>query len=457
MNTLPVPFEERMKQLLKEEANDFFKALQTEPPVSIRFNPGKLSIPGTGILSPLIANQVPWCSDAFYLTERPVFTLDPCFHGGAYYVQEASSMFLQHILKQIIPSGPLRVLDLCAAPGGKSTLLASAISPDSILVSNEVIRSRASILKENMIKWGQENVVVTGSDPADFSNLKGAFDIIVVDAPCSGEGMFRKDSKAIEEWSENNLKLCSERQKRILTDVWDSLKPQGYLIYSTCTYNRGENEDILEWMQKTFDAESIKIEHSFNKITTYDSAAYGYHFYPHKTIGEGFFTGVIRKNDGEEWEYKRNKKQRSAKPVPFPAEINRLINNETFSAYENNNIFGFIPARHEEFIAQLETQARVIYKGCEAAEINNKKIKFLPPMALYTGLDKTRCCLYEADLNTALTYLKKEDIPVSAQAGEWVLITHQGVGLGWGKSLGNRLNNYYPKEWRIRMDISNVK
>lgn len=451
MNILPELFERRMKNLLGEEAVDFFQALQTEPPVSIRLNPGKYCT--EKIFPSIIGNQVPWCDDAFYLKERPAFTLDPCLHGGAYYVQEASSMFLDHILKQIMPSGPLRVLDLCAAPGGKSTLLSSVLSPDSLLVSNEVIRSRATILKENIIKWGTANTIVTGSDPSDFSGMKGAFDIIVVDAPCSGEGMFRKDTRAIEEWSENNLKLCSERQKRILSDIWNSLKPQGYLIYSTCTYNRGENEEILEWMQKEFDAESIEIEHSFNEIATYDSSAIGYHFYPHKTIGEGFFTGVVRKNDGEEWTYKKSKKQRLSKPAAFPAEINLMIKQDMFTGYENENIFGIIPALHEEFIAWLETQARVIYKGCEAVEINNKKLKFLPPLALYNGIQKEQCNLYEADLSTALTYLKKEDIQVPAAAGEWILITYQGIGLGWGKSLGNRLNNYYPKEWRIRMDI----
>ena len=246
MNTLPALFEERMRKLLPEESEAFFAALQTEPPVSIRLNPGK-PVPISRLFpDEQIGLPVSWCESAYYLKSRPVFTLDPCLHSGTYYVQEASSMFLYHIFGQILPAHPVRVLDLCAAPGGKSTLIASRLSSGSLLVANEVIRSRAGILKENMIKWGTSHVVVTNNDPADFHHLKGAFDIIVVDAPCSGEGMFRKDPGAIQEWNESNLQLCSERQQRILADIWPCLKPSGFLVYSTCTYNPGENEAILE-------------------------------------------------------------------------------------------------------------------------------------------------------------------------------------------------------------------
>lgn len=454
MNTLPPTFEERMKGLLKNESAAFFQALQSEVPVSIRLNPDKLKTPHTPFLSPLAGQQVEWCKEAYYLKERPIFTLDPCFHGGGYYVQEASSMFLSHILKQIKPAGNIRALDLCAAPGGKSTLLASHLSHESLLVSNEVIRSRASILKENIIKWGHDNIIVTNSDPSEFSGLKGIFDLILVDAPCSGEGMFRKDAKAIDEWSEENIRLCSERQKRILTDIWDALKPEGYLIYSTCTYNPDENEHILKWMTEQFAAESVKIEHSFNTITPTDSQTYGYHFYPHKTIGEGLFIGVIQKKEGKENSFNKSKKQNSPKPIPIPNEISGLIYPTTeLTTYSIENTIGLIPVAHRDFIDLLESRIRIIYKGCEAVELNNKKIKFLPPLALYNGLNKDRCCRCDTDLHTALTFLKKEDIPVTAKTGEWVLISYQGIGLGWGKSLGNRLNNYYPKEWRIRMKI----
>lgn len=453
MTSLPPAFEERMKTMLGTEADAFFAALRTSSPVSIRLNPDKSIVPTYGS-GDHPARQVEWCDPGLYLNERPIFTLDPCFHGGAYYVQEASSMFLSHILQQIMPSRPVRALDLCAAPGGKSTLMASMLPAGSLLVANEVIRSRASVLKENIIKWGRADLVVTNNDPADFSELSGAFDVMLVDAPCSGEGMFRKDEKAVEEWSEANLKLCCERQKRILSDTWDCLKPGGFLVYSTCTYNRGENEEILEWIVSELEGISINIEHSFNNITPSDSETSGYHFYPHKTEGEGFFIGVVQKQDGKEWIPQKSRKQDKTKPVLLPAELGeRLFQPEQYTGYLTESTTGFFPEKHREFIAALESNLRVTYKGCEAIEINNRKIKFQHPLALYSGLRRERCTVYDTDLHTALTYLKKEDIPVTAPNGEWVLITHRNIAIGWGKSLGSRLNNYYPKEWRIRMKI----
>lgn len=450
--SLPPAFEERMKARLKDEYEAFFSALQSTPPVSIRQNPQKTQLLPAEYWGSTLVQEVPWCSHAVYLSNRPVFTLDPCFHGGAYYVQEASSMFLDHILREVMPSGPVRILDLCAAPGGKSTLIASRLPKDSLLVANETIRSRAAILRENIIKWGNANVVVTNNDPADFSNLPAGFDMILVDAPCSGEGMFRKDAGAIEEWSEDNLRLCSERQKRILSDIWDNLKPGGFLIYSTCTYNRGENEAILEWIMREFDARSISIEHSFNTITPGDSEIASYRFYPHKTTGEGFFVGVIQKQSGVE--KTPGKKRSKMKHAPLPEEISRLLQEpDKMTAYTREEATGFIPTVQAPFISLLDETLRVIYKGCEAVELNNRKIKLLPPLALYDGLNISQCTLYPADRTTALTYLKKEDIPALAKAGEWVLVTHRDMALGWCKSLGNRLNNYYPKEWRIRMAL----
>lgn len=453
MTSLPPAFEQRMKTILQEEAEPFFQALQTPPPVSIRLNPDKpiSASPEDDLFQ---AEKVAWCAQGRYLNERPIFTLNPCFHGGAFYVQEASSMFLHHVLKQILPSRPVRALDLCAAPGGKSTLTASLLPEGSLLCANEVIRSRASILRENVIKWGRADMIVSNNDPADFQGLEGAFDLISVDAPCSGEGMFRKEPKAITEWSETNLKLCSERQKRILSNIWPSLQPGGFLVYSTCTYNPGENEAILEWIAEELGGESILIEHSFNTITPAPGNAYGYHFYPHKTRGEGFFIGVMQKHDGTAWSARKSKKQNKVKPVQFPPELSALLPKaERFTAYLQENQLGFVPAAHSDFIGELENRLRVIYKGCEAVEIHNKKMKYLHPLALFSGLERRNCPQYEIDLDTALTYLKKEDIPISGRNGEWLLLVYRNIALGWGKNLGNRLNNYYPKEWRIRMRL----
>lgn len=456
MHTLPAAFEERIKKQLPGEADSFLQAIQTEPPVSIRLNPGKFDSPDK-LFPDFSLQTVPWCENAWYLNKRPVFTLDPCFHGGAYYVQEASSMFLHHILKQILPAYPIRALDLCAAPGGKSTLMAACLKEESLLVSNEIIRIRASILKENIIKWGHDNIVVTNNDPADFKDMEGAFDLILVDAPCSGEGMFRKDKDAIQEWSENNLRLCSERQQRILANIWNCLKPDGILIYSTCTYNPQENEAILEWLMDEYKARSVEINHTFASITTGLSKAYCYHFYPHKTRGEGFFIGVLRKEEGKEFSLRKSKRQNQEKPVQLPQYLESLIQRPgQYSGYLNQNTMGIIPVNHADFINYLDQNLHVLYKGCEIAEVNNRKIKLLPPSALWLGLDKNNCSVFETDRKTALSFLRKDDISAPPLSGEWILISHQHTGLGWCKNLGTRLNNYYPKEWRIRMRVEGL-
>lgn len=452
MNQLPKTFIERMKGVLGTEADAFFEALQTPAPVSIRVNPAK-PYPLEPLLPHNAGKGVEWCPEGLYLEQRPIFTLDPGLHGGAYYVQEASSMFLRHILQQIKPVTPVRVLDLCAAPGGKSTLAASMLTEEDLLVSNEVIKTRAGILRENIIKWGSGQTVVTNNDPADFEALTDSFDIIIADVPCSGEGMFRKDPASIAEWSESNLRLCAERQQRILNDIWHCLKPGGFLVYSTCTYNPEENERMLEWLVKEKDAAPVAIHHAFHSITPGDSPIPCYRFYPHKAKGEGFFTGVLQKGDAPQHPYKAKKSGKSP-AIKLPAELGEYITDaERYVPYAQENTIGILPARHAEFIRLLDKELRVIYQGCELAEINNRKLKLLPPLALWQGVNRTACDLYEADRETALTYLKKEDIPLPARPGNWLLVCHAGVALGWCKHLGNRLNNYYPKEWRIRMQL----
>ena len=293
MSLLPVAFEDSMKLTLGNEWNAFTQALQTTAPTSIRINPFKNHVAA--------GEQVPWSKWGMYLSERPKFTLDPVFHAGAYYVQEASSMFLEQAFHQATDlTKKLRVLDVSAAPGGKSTHTLSLLNNESLLVANEVIRSRATILAENIQKWGCSNAIVTNNDPEDFTRLSGFFDVIVVDAPCSGEGLFRKDPNAMKEWSPENVDLCGKRQRRILADVWPALKQDGVLIYSTCTYNRFENEETLQWLREQQDAESIelKTETAWGIDHVVENGIHGYHFYPHKVKGEGFFLSVIRKKGG---------------------------------------------------------------------------------------------------------------------------------------------------------------
>ncbi|HET9055196.1 MAG TPA: RsmB/NOP family class I SAM-dependent RNA methyltransferase, partial [Cyclobacteriaceae bacterium] len=289
---LPKEFEESVQKTLGNSFPEFIESLQTPSPVSIRLNPHKYTADNT--------NAVPWSKSGKYLNERPKFTLDPVFHAGAYYVQEASSMFIEQALTQTADlSKPLRVLDISAAPGGKSTHLLSLLNSESLLVSNEVIRSRAAVLSENIQKWGHSNVIVTNNDPEDFTKLSGFFDVILVDAPCSGEGLFRKDPEAIKEWSPENVALCAKRQRRILSDVWPALKENGILIYSTCTYNKSENEETLHWLKEQRGAESVPltVPPDWGIEAVHENGIHGYHFYPHNVKGEGFFLSVIRKTE----------------------------------------------------------------------------------------------------------------------------------------------------------------
>src|SRR4030095_9292224 len=260
---------------------------------SIRINPFKKSEIRN------LKSKIPWTEYGYYLETRPSFTFDPLFHAGCYYVQEASSMFLEQALKQTIDlSEPLKVLDLAAAPGGKSTHLQSLISKEVLLVSNEVIKSRNNVLKDNMIKWGSDNVAVTKNDPKEFARLENYFDMIVVDAPCSGSGLFRRDEEAIGEWSENNVQLCSQRQQRILADVWPALKSDGILIYSTCSYSKEEDENIVRWMANNLSIVNCQL--SIDENWNITKSSNGYRFWPDKVKGEGFFIACVKKLDGED-------------------------------------------------------------------------------------------------------------------------------------------------------------
>ncbi|MDE5701230.1 MAG: RsmB/NOP family class I SAM-dependent RNA methyltransferase, partial [Bacteroides sp.] len=257
---LPVSFVDYTRSLLGDaEYGRLSEALSAEQPVSIRLNEAKYPVAS----SPLSGDgscRVPWTSAGFYLSRRPTFTFDPLFHAGCYYVQEASSMFVEQALRQYMSTAPVVALDLCAAPGGKSTHVRSLLPEGSLLVANEVIRNRSQILAENLTKWGHPDVVVTNNDPADFAPLTSFFDVILTDVPCSGEGMFRKDPVAVNEWSPENVDVCWQRQRRILSDIWPCLKPGGLLVYSTCTYNTKEDEENIRWMRDTFGAEILPLD-----------------------------------------------------------------------------------------------------------------------------------------------------------------------------------------------------
>ncbi len=453
MVQLPETFETRMQRLLGAEFPNFQQAFEQEPPVSIRVNKQKYK-------QPISLPTVPWTDSGYYLSERPSFTLDPLLHAGAYYVQEASSMFLEQALKQTINlENPLQVLDLCGAPGGKSTHLASLISKDSLLVSNEVIKSRASILAENIAKWGSGNVLVTNNDPRDFSRLPNFFDVMVIDAPCSGEGMFRKDPQAINEWSEENVILCARRQQRILSDVWESLKPGGLLIYSTCTWNEAENEQNMNWLAEQENAQPIKldIDQAWGIVRSEILGVEGYRFYPHAMQGEGFFLAVMRKAGEPEENYssgkrKKYKLQEAGKKEKALVQ-DWLINSEDHKWLQHNETIFTLPESIFEAADEVYQKLYVIYGGTQVAEVAGKKVKPLQQLALSQLLNADEFVTAELDMEQALRYLRKEDINLGNSGTNWVFFTYKNIPLGWAKQIGNRINNYFPKEWRIRMDL----
>lgn len=404
------------------------------------------------------AGQVPWCGNGRYLPERPSFTLDPYFHAGAYYVQEASSMFLDHMMRSLLPErAGLRMLDLCAAPGGKSTLIASLLGEDSLLISNEVIRTRASILEENMTRWGYANTWVTSNDPRDFSRLPGYFDVMVVDAPCSGSGLFRKDERALQEWSEANVQLCAQRQQRILADVWPALKEDGVLIYATCSYSPQEDEEILDWIATDLGAETLRVivPHEWGVVVTHSEKAnfVGYRFSPDKVKGEGFFIAAVRKCSEND----------SIKPIKFKSAHDKkmlsqavhLLDNENYTCLKTGDEYSIIRPEHEADIHMLQKAVYLRKTGILLGQPTAKE--WLPAHDIALSIHRNNAIPHiNVTKEQALHFLKKEDISMPVTEKGWRLINYNDQSLGWVKSLGNRFNNYLPKHWRIRMDISDA-
>jgi 16S rRNA C967 or C1407 C5-methylase (RsmB/RsmF family)/NOL1/NOP2/fmu family ribosome biogenesis protein len=425
---------------------------------SIRFNPSK---PSADLVLPADEFRIPWTSHGYYLPERPSFTLDPFLHAGLYYVQEASSMFLEQALRQTTDlSQPLKVLDLCAAPGGKSTLIQSLVSPDSIVVSNEVIKSRASILEEIITKWGAANVIVTNNDPASFQRLESYFDVIIIDAPCSGSGLFRKDPRAITEWSESNVELCSQRQQRILADVYPALKRDGILIYSTCSYSEEEDECISDWLLDSFAVSSLQLtmtndtgpeNRGIVETISKKHASFGYRFFPDRIKGEGLFMACFRKLYGGEYKYRQPRKMKLAKVSRNEEAIIRpWLNKEAAIQLwkQGDLIFAFPLLLEKELLALVSADLYIRKAGVAIGSLAGQEL--IPEHALaLSGLINREIGIVQLNKEEALQYLRKEEVKITSPHKGWTLVQYEGMNLGWIKILANRSNNYYPKEWRI--------
>lgn len=446
---LPPPFIRQLEAILPDEAHALVAALDTPAPVSLHLNPRKDFAPAWPML------PVPWYAGGRYLAERPSFTLDPAFHAGAYYVQEASSMLVAAAFERCFPVlRPLRVLDLCAAPGGKTTLLASLLPPGSWLLANEVIRSRYQVLRYNVSKWGFPHVFTSNHDAGDFRDLAGFFDLVLVDAPCSGEGLFRKDEAARGEWSPEHVQFCAARQGRILADVLPLVAPGGVLLYSTCTYNRTENDANAAWLAAQPGMSHIELD--FPDHWALERRTHGYQAYPHRLQGEGFYLAAFQR-DGEPATDEIRKIPPFKKLQILPDKVTHLakpwvrpdVDNLYFTS-ANNTHWRALEAHLLDDARWLSSRLSNLEVGTILGEQKGQEIIPSPEWALHVH------CLpelpaIEADLPTALEFLRKNtpDLPLVAKG--WHLLRYQGLNLGWIKALGNRYNNYYPKHWRVRM------
>jgi NOL1/NOP2/sun family putative RNA methylase len=454
---LPVSFIASVKDSPGFNEESFLRVHESgEQITSIRINPAKFSVENfPQNFQDNIAGKIPWTSNGYYLQQRPSFTLDPLFHAGAYYVQEASSMFVEEAIRQTCDlDKALRVLDLCAAPGGKSTLLQSLISADSLLVSNEVIKSRANILTDNITRWGAANVVVTNNDPKDFDRLPSFFDVMVVDAPCSGSGLFRKDPAAITEWSLNNVALCSQRQQRILADALPSLKPGGVLIYSTCSYSMEEDEAIMDWLLQHHPLTSLPLQLTadwqIKETVSAEKGGFGYRFYPDKLKGEGFFLAAFQMQGELKTEPLPSIKN---KPVlPSKAEMETLapfiLQPEKYGFIKWQEEILALPANQLYALRVLQKNLYLKKAGVQLGTVIRND--FIPghQWALST-LASDAVPSVPVELDDALQYLRRNDMKIDSGVKGWAIIVYRDLTLGLAKILPGRINNYYPKEWRI--------
>jgi 16S rRNA C967 or C1407 C5-methylase (RsmB/RsmF family)/NOL1/NOP2/fmu family ribosome biogenesis protein len=455
---LPESFVKNIRAILPAEADQCLSAIAASPvAASIRLNKHKQSEAFAD------APSIAWCNHAKQLSARPSFIADPLFHAGAYYVQESSSMFVAHVLQELRKNfdGNIRVLDLCAAPGGKSTLLLDELDDNDLLVSNEIIKTRVNILEENLVRWGRSNIVISNNDPARIGAVEAFFDLVLIDAPCSGEGMFRKDKNAIAEWSEQHVMLCTQRQQRILADALPALKPGGYLIYSTCTFNHAENEaNVKKLIEEGYIPVRIPVNDSWNisVVKEYEGTPmFAYRFYPHKVSGEGFFMACLQKPGTCDVSAIR---QKTVKPDRLTAKELDIIDpwlrdSNAFTMFKNNDDVYALPETLVSEMFFLRSVLNVKRSGLKMGTLIKGKLVPDHQLSLSVHLNPSVPAI-EADRLQALTFLKKETFPVDPVPQDIYLVKYKGLGLGWVKIMPNRMNNYLPVNWRILKDLDTM-
>lgn len=451
MLQLPDDFIAQIRAILPDEADALLGAITTsEPSVAIRVNDGRGVAPPTAQVS-----RVPWCAMGRYLNARVPFTFDVDFQTGRYYVQDASSMFIYHVIKHLVKQ-PVRYLDLCAAPGGKTTTAISALPVQSVVVANEIVGSRARVLRENVVKWGSARCIVTNNAPSDLGKLTHFFDVVAADVPCSGEGMMRKDEEARRQWTPALVKQCAALQKTIIHDIWRALRPGGLLIYSTCTYNREENEQMVARIVEQYGAESVAVpvDPDWNIHLAVDSPYHCYRFMPHRTKGEGLFMAVLRKPDDECSPEPRKKKIKGAKAkpkaVPVPRGVEKWLADAGQYAF-SVSADGEVTAMPADIAPLMPRFAglHVLHAGVAVGTVKGKNCVPSQSLALSTALCAEAFACSEVDYATAMAYMRGEAIVLADAPRGYVLLTYKGHPVGFVNNLGNRANNLYPKAWRV--------
>jgi 16S rRNA C967 or C1407 C5-methylase (RsmB/RsmF family)/NOL1/NOP2/fmu family ribosome biogenesis protein len=445
MHPIPIEFSDRILRQFPTEADAFLNALHDPPVTSVRMNSSKPCA-----LLPE-ATAIPWNTEGYFLRQRPRFTFDPLFHAGCYYPQESSSMVLQWVLKHVLSKDAfVDALDLCAAPGGKSLILSDFLGSKGRLIANEIVRSRAQILSEVVTKWGCRNVAVTNNRPTDFAESEMQFDLMLIDAPCSGEGMFRKDPEARGEWNAGSAAMCSKRQSEILNDVLPALRENGILIYSTCTFATEENEGIISSLLAGGEYESLRwpVPPEWNVSVIDEQGIFAMRFLPHRVSGEGFFIAALRKISNAP--VKRGKPKNVFR-APAQTDINTL---RKWQVAEGHIVLAPDGDLYQSVftIQELNTWAASLYflsTGVQLGKIVRGELIPAHALAHAQRLLPMGDCI-ELNASQAMSYLRGEAIQVEAPNG-WRRVAFQGQTLGWIKVIGNRINNYYPKEWRVKL------
>ena len=438
-----------MREMLGDEAERLFSALDTPAEVSIRVNPAKPAEVFEG-------EAIGWSPNGRYLAERPQFTLDPLMHGGAYYVQEASSQFVAHILRQDNLEGG-RVLDMCAAPGGKTTVYSSLVGREGLVVANDINRGRTLALSDNVQRWGMGNVVVTCNEPEHIGAFEQWFDVVAVDAPCSGEGMFRKMDEAREEWTPASVEQCVARQRDILAEAWRALRPGGKLIYSTCTFNDREDEGVVRWLVEEYGdeivaAERVETEDRWGIVRSDIGPFQCFHFYPHSARGEGFFAAVACKAEGvtKRRTPKGRRKVFTTLQSKDLAEVSRWVDDAKTMSFRcvGDIVYGYNSAVMED-VTQLSESLSVVYSGVAMGQIFKGTLKPEHSLALFVGRNRDVVTEVELSLEDAQNYLRRQDIDAKQFSEGVNIVTYKGVAIGFIKRIGARCNNMYPKDLRI--------